>query len=358
MTLSSVLSKEQISLVKLVQEKAPGKAYLVGGVVRDIFLGEKLQDKDLDFIIEGSAFKVANECSKKLGGQVREFCDFLTAKIIAPEHAGNIKEIDFASSRAETYSAPGSLPDVISAPISEDLKRRDFSINAVALPLDSLVSCLEESDFDVAILREQAIDYFHGLDDLNRRLIRVLHERSFIDDPTRIFRACRYAARIGGSIEPDTKELIEEALKGHAFNTISATRKLNEIKKMMLEVRWLEGMRLLEEFSVLSAVGLCREDRKQELMGYFEKAYKESLHEFKNAEEKDALFHVILSLLFYCMPESEAEDIFRKFGFGRKTFGRIERNLKQASTSEKQDFCQEADALGGMEGHLLWKILR
>jgi len=150
-------------------------AFLVGGAVRDLLLAG--QTVDLDVAIEGDARATAREIAERLGGEVVEHERFGTATV----KAGDL-DVDLATTRRERYAEPGALPEVEPAGLSEDLGRRDFTINAMALGL---------SGDSLGVLE----DPHEGREDLERGVIRVLHGRSFIDDPTRLLRALRYEAR-------------------------------------------------------------------------------------------------------------------------------------------------------------------
>src|SRR5215216_406156 len=169
-----------------VREAAPGTAvYLVGGAVRDLVLGR--ERADLDLVVEGDPAALG----RRLGGEIRTHERFSTATV----HL-NGGELDLATSRSESYARPGALPDVRPAPLADDLARRDFTINAMALPITG---------------EPKLIDPHCGLADLRRGTLRVLHERSFVDDPTRALRAARYAARYGFALEPETERLLRDA---------------------------------------------------------------------------------------------------------------------------------------------------
>ena len=113
--------------------------YLVGGYVRDILLGHSLSDKDIDLLVDGNALHFADAVASDLGGAVKKFPTFFTAKIERLSNFAGIEEVDLASSRTEIYLSPGKLPSVSLAPLAEDLKRRDFTINAMAISLKSLL---------------------------------------------------------------------------------------------------------------------------------------------------------------------------------------------------------------------------
>ena len=174
--------------------------YLVGGVVRDILLKHAVNDFDL--VAEGDATELAKLVIKKFGGQAVFHSRFGTAKWILDEsvyqrlrvpavRADEVPaSLDLISARSEIYSEPGALPTVTMSTLKDDLRRRDFTINAMALRLDG-------NYFG------ELIDPLGGESDLRRGLIRVFHQRSFLDDPTRLLRAVRYQVRYGFELEAE-----------------------------------------------------------------------------------------------------------------------------------------------------------
>ena len=206
-----------------VHDVAGGKpVYLVGGAVRDLLLGHGRAD--IDLVVEGDATALAS----RLGGEVVEHERFATAKAHLGEH-----EVDIATARAETYPHPGALPEVEpTAGIATDLARRDFTINAMAIPL--------RRDAEL-------IDPHHGRADLESGLLRILHASSFEDDPTRALRAARYAARFGFELEPDTADLLREA----DLATVSTDRREAELLRLAGEREAAGGFALLTEWGLL-----------------------------------------------------------------------------------------------------------
>lgn len=200
----------------LVRETGVGldlPVWLVGGPVRDAILGRPVND--LDFLVEGRVEEIAAAVARRLGGSVRTHPEFLTAKVLHPSG----RMIDFTTARAESYPRPGALPVVRPSSVRDDLLRRDFTINAIAYALG-------ESTF---------IDPAGGISDLDRRHIRILHDTSFIDDPTRIFRAIRCAVRLQFEVEPETHERMHEALRHDALTTISPQRVWREVALCLRE---------------------------------------------------------------------------------------------------------------------------
>jgi tRNA nucleotidyltransferase (CCA-adding enzyme) len=198
-------------------------AYLVGGSVRDLLLG---RDRgDLDVAVEGDG---VDELARRLGGAARTHERFATATV-----RSDGLEIDLAATRAETYPRPGALPEITPATLLEDLARRDFTLNAMAVPLT---------------VAPELIDPHGGLGDLERGELRILHDGSFVDDPTRALRAARYAARYAFALEPATAERLREA----DLETVSNDRREAELRKLAAEPDAAKGFALLAEWKLLA----------------------------------------------------------------------------------------------------------
>ncbi len=227
------------------------KIYIVGGFVRDFLLYGDILNHDFDFVVEGDARSVARVFKEKFGGSLDIFDAFFTAKITNCEKFNGVKEIDFASSREEVYLKGGALPKVTYSLIEKDLKRRDFSINAMAILVSDLLHCIENNKIKKNELSKYIIDEFYGVHDLGIRQIRVLHDKSFFDDPTRIFRAFRYKARINGVFEERTKALLLEALKVDVLKTISKGRIEKELLKIRSEMMAKEIFDEMKDYKIL-----------------------------------------------------------------------------------------------------------
>ena len=166
--------------------------YLVGGAVRDVLLGE--QSLDLDVMVEGDAIALAEELARALGGHSHPHEKFQTAVVKAQDEHGHEIRVDLATARTEFYGAPGALPEVERSTLRHDLARRDFTINAMA-------TSLRPDDLGATY------DFFGGYRDLQRGTVRVLHNLSFVEDPTRLLRAIRYEARLGFRMDAHTLSL-------------------------------------------------------------------------------------------------------------------------------------------------------
>jgi len=189
------------------------KLYLVGGVVRDLLLGQA--NLDLDLVVEGSAIELAQQLKAINKGKITTHPRFNTAKLVWQGW-----NIDLATARKETYAKPGALPTVTPSSIEEDLSRRDFTINAMAIRLNP-------GDYG------GLVDPYGGRDDLQAKRIRILHEKSFTDDATRIWRALRYEQRLGFHLEKKTLALLQRDIP--RLETISADRTRYEIECIFKE---------------------------------------------------------------------------------------------------------------------------
>ena len=206
--------------------------YLVGGTVRDLLLGRPVED--LDLVVVGDAETMASIVAKRLSGQVVSRSQFSTAKVKVDGVS-----LDLVTARSESYSRPGALPQIAHGAIEEDLARRDFSINAMAVPLH-----LEP--------KNGPLDPFNGEEDLRRGLVRVLHDGSFADDATRIMRAVRYEQRLGFLLEERTEALLIDNLS--MLDTISGDRLLREVQRWLAE-ECASGILLrADELGVMSAI--------------------------------------------------------------------------------------------------------
>lgn len=211
--------------------------YLVGGTVRDILLGE--HSFDVDIAVEGDAIAFARALAGALGGRVRAHDKFGTAVVLYGE--GDRERVDVVTARSEFYDAPAALPTVEHAPIRDDLFRRDFTVNAMA-------ASLRGEDFGALV------DPFGGRRDLEAGTIRVLHNLSFIDDPTRIFRAVRYKGRYGFTMDEHTRRLARSCIEMGLVGDLSSARLRDELEALLEEREAPEAVVRLGELGVDRAV--------------------------------------------------------------------------------------------------------
>lgn len=214
--------------------------YAVGGFVRDLLLGHSNQD--IDLVAEGNGIALARELAHELGGRIREHDKFLTSVVIYHDDAGEERHIDVATARLEYYEYPAALPTVELSSIKMDLFRRDFSINAMAIRLDS-------EPFG------QLVDFFGGQRDTRDKLIRVLHTLSFVEDPTRCIRAVRFEQRYKFRIGPGTEKLIRNILPMHLMEKLSPQRLFHEFKLLCSETTAAECLLRLDNLGILKTLG-------------------------------------------------------------------------------------------------------
>ncbi len=228
------LHKDMIQLIQTIGEVADTmkyNAFAVGGFVRDLLL--KKQNFDLDIVVEGDGILYAKRLAEQLGGRYRTHERFKTAVVLLP----NEFKIDIATARLEYYEYPAAMPTVELSSIKLDLYRRDFTINAMAINLNP---------FHFGIL----IDFFNCQNDLKQKTIKVLHNLSFVEDPSRIFRAIRFEKRMDFLISPHTKRLIVNAVNMDLFGKTDDPRFLSELKIILSEENPLPAIERLFEFKL------------------------------------------------------------------------------------------------------------
>ena len=263
------------------------KCYLVGGAVRDIILGKT--PKDLDFVVDKKAENISSEIALELNGEVLSNSEFGTSKL-------SIKKsiYDIANARSETYAHPGALPKVTRNSIDKDLWRRDFSINSVAIQLT------QDEDW-------QILDPTDGLADISHGTIRVLHDKSFVDDPTRIFRAVKYSIRFGFSIDEKTGKLIGNCIKSNYINKISGNRILSEVSQILEEDHFKASIQLLSSLGILSSI-----HRKLKIGD----ALLDNLNQLNNITKEDK--STLLTLLFSDINSEDIDEICQRLDVNPK----------------------------------------
>ncbi len=230
-------------LLELIQQASQTAAqmgsslYVVGGFVRDLLLGTPTLD--LDLVVEGNAIALARRLRKKVGGRVKSHARFGTAKLILDEQVLPISYLDFVTARTEFYEHPTALPQVERSSIKQDLHRRDFTINTLAI-------CLDPDRYG------ELLDFYGGEQDLKRGLIRVLHSLSFVEDPTRMLRAARLEQRLGFHLEERTEELIGNALD--LLDRTTGERIRHELHLILEEAAPEEALCRLDELGVLAQI--------------------------------------------------------------------------------------------------------
>jgi tRNA nucleotidyltransferase (CCA-adding enzyme) len=257
-------------------------AALVGGATRDLLLGHL--PRELDVVVAGDAAAFARELASRIGGGsagVTVHDRFGTAVVEWP--AGRV---DLAERRSEAYSAPGALPDVRPGSEDEDLRRRDFTVNAIAVALGGP-------------RRGQLHAVDHALDDLLAERLRVLHERSFIDDPTRLLRLARYGSRLGFEAEPLTASLAAEALAAGALATVSRARVGAELRLALAEPDPVSALVALGELGVLAAL--------DPRLSFEEPLARRALEMLPDDGREDVLLLAVLLAPLAAEPQREAQ---------------------------------------------------
>lgn len=218
-------------ILKRVSEEIGIKSYIVGGYIRDKILN--LESNDIDIAVEGDGIKYALKLNEFLNGEIEIHENFKTAKIKADKYV-----IDIVSAREEYYPHSGALPKVKLANIVEDIKRRDFTINMLA--------------YDIK--EKKLIDLYNGLDDIRNKIIRVIHDKSFNDDPTRIFRALRYSGRLDFKLEPHTVKLLKQSIANGDIDNLSGDRIMNEIYLILSENNPEAIVKLMQYYKIDEAI--------------------------------------------------------------------------------------------------------
>ena len=287
--------------------------YVVGGFVRDLLLG--MPTLDLDLVVEGDAIVLARELAKQLKGRVRSHGRFGTAKVILGGTAGtNLPQsLDFVTARTEFYQHPTALPEVERSSIKQDLYRRDFTINTMAI-------CLDQDRYG------DLLDSYGGEKDLHDKWIRVLHNLSFVEDPTRILRAVRLEQRLGFAIEPRTAELVHDALD--LLRRVTGERLRHELELILDEKVPEVTIRRLAELGVLRRLeaGLrydgWLEDKMCSARQFLERQASASLEE--EALPSDAPHvsverrHLLLALLTYPLTKTQLERFLLRLRFSQE----------------------------------------
>jgi len=313
---------------KMADESGVG-AFLVGGFVRDLLHGAV--SYDLDVMIEGDAIRFAKKLADKISGKVVTYKKFGTAVIVkkwpkwlgVPPRAGSKLKIDVASARKETYEKPAALPTVRFSSLKEDLSRRDFTINAMAVNIN-------KKDFGLFI------DFFDGKKDLKRSIIRVLHKKSFVDDPTRIFRAVRFEQRFNFKIEKHTKIFIKHAVKQKMFHHTQNQRIRDELMLILREPhpgKAVFRMKELHEFKFIHPSLSLKKDAKK-TFNSLTKCLK--WDRTARAEDTTDEWLTYFMVMLEKLSKDEVCEVLKKFVFTRRTAVKLKSyNDFRVSTARK-----------------------
>ncbi len=310
--------KHTLNILYKISLERDTKVYLVGGIVRDIFLGRN--SADIDIVIEGNSQEFAKYILPKVAVSKHRYTErFLTYNIFTKTGTN----IDIASFRSEVYEYPGALPVVTPASIEKDFIRRDFSINAMYISFNK---------------KAELYDPLNALSDIKNKVIRIIHDKSFEDDPTRIFRAVKFAARYNFSFEENTKNLLLEAMEKNYLFSISNLRIKNEIYMLLSEKNLIGILTLLRDYKIFSFLGIPNpSDKDIEDINDIVKKYtfKKMKEEHKISKGNFILMYLIRNLL-----PSEKKEALKVFEMSEKNLSsiifeegeeeKITENLKEA----------------------------
>jgi tRNA nucleotidyltransferase (CCA-adding enzyme) len=285
-------------------ERLGCSAYVVGGFVRDLLLD--LDNLDVDLVVEGDGIAFARALATDHGGRVTVHERFGTAMVILSDGF----KLDVATARTEYYEYPTALPTVEQSSIKKDLYRRDFTINTLAVRLNPLVF-------------GQLLDFYGGQRDLKERIIRVLHSLSFVEDPTRVFRAIRFELRFGFRLGKETLALIKGAVKMELFHRLSGQRLLDELRCLFSERTPRHAVRRLADLNLLrfihpKLIWSNRLDRRLIEV-------QEALNWYRLSSPDRALSRwlVYAMALAEVLPETAIHDLFARFPFPERQRGAI-----------------------------------
>ncbi|UCD55482.1 MAG: CBS domain-containing protein [Candidatus Omnitrophota bacterium] len=318
--MEEILPKQILDILHTIGNSADQghyRAFVVGGFVRDILLGVK--NFDIDIVIEGDAISFGRKLAKILKGSLVVYKKFGTSTIVMQKF-----KIDFATARKESYEKPAALPIVKFGPLKDDLQRRDFTINAMA-------ASLNKGSFG------RLIDFFGGEKDLEHGVIKVLHDASFIDDPTRIFRAVRFEQRFGFRIDKYTQGLIKNAIQEGMFSKTQHHRIRDELILMLREedpIKAILRMRELHELRFIHKKITIRKSTKY-LFGRIKNCF-EWYNKSSFRRRHIDLWLMYLMALLENLDFNDTKAICEKFGFRRSNRIRLlscKKNAKRALKS-------------------------
>lgn len=284
--------------------------YFVGGLVRDLLLGQPIVD--IDLVVEGDAIALARALAQRYGGRVRSHARFGTAKwFLHPRPAGAPEAIDFVTARTEFYESPSALPEVERSSIKLDLHRRDFTINTLAIALSP-------------DRYGELLDFWGGERDLREGVIRVLHSLSFVDDPTRMLRAAQLEARLGFRMEPRTEELIGHALP--MLDRVSGDRIRHELEAILNEAEPERALARLHALGVLRQIqpGLIWDDWLAQKFAELRQAVRSGPWQPGPGEPPPDLVFPYFGLLTYRLAPGDLAAVLKRLKVRRQTAGDIQ----------------------------------
>lgn len=301
--ISTSLSAKLQSLLLMIGQRAvkgESRVYLVGGVIRDLLLGCPMP-QDLDFVVIPDAIAFARELEKFLGGTLKVFEQFGTASLFLNDGP----RLDLVTARRELYAASAALPQVESSSLKNDLYRRDFTLNTLACSL------MPES-------YGHLFDFFGGREDLSRGIIRSLYNLSFVDDPLRILRAIRFEVRFGFTIEENTMELIQKAVKGKVLDKLTRQRLNHELSLVYKEEEPARVLKRLTEMGAMPSLYYRLNPSLQtwQRLGRIREALQwASVQQWQAPPDPELVY---LCALIYDLESEERSAIMRRLQFSRE----------------------------------------
>ena len=292
------------------------RAFVVGGFVRDLLLG--IENLDIDLVIEGDGIDFAIQFADEVAGKVKTHKDFGTAVLIFPDGF----KLDIATSRREFYARPASLPRVTPASLREDVFRRDFTVNSMAIDIN-------RNNFG------NLIDFFAGQEDIKGKRVRVLHNESFIEDPTRIFRAVRFEQRYGFSIEDKTLRLIGDALSRGLLQELSGERIREELIRILEEDRPGKGLKRMQKLGLLEILHprMRLDDEKEEKLDRLVDVFAHFETIFNKRAKR---WLVRLLLLLEDLDGAELEEFCQRYRFNKEERESILKGKNKAKELEEK----------------------
>jgi len=271
--------------------------YVVGGFVRDLLM--EVENLDVDLVVEGDGMLYGESLGRALKGNVRVHEKFGTATVSLP---GGM-HVDVATSRTEYYTRPAALPEVMESSIKQDLFRRDFTINAMAVRLNRKFF-------------GELLDFFGCRRDLKNGVVRIIHPMSFVDDPTRIFRAVKFEQRYHFHMDQSTENLLKNALSSNIFQLVSPQRLRNELLEILEEPRPLPAIRRMEQLKILRLIhrDIHLDSRMVDVIEAVSATLLQFNHLVKSEEVKKWILY--FNALVMRLPRDEVEKIAERFKVG------------------------------------------
>jgi tRNA nucleotidyltransferase (CCA-adding enzyme) len=293
--------------------------YAVGGFVRDLLM--RVENFDMDIVVEGDGIRLAEEFEKKFPCRIRTHKKFGTAIILFPDGL----KIDVATARLEVYDSPAALPTVEMGSIKMDLYRRDFTINTLAIQLNPKAF-------------GELIDFFGGVRDIKEKVVRVLHNLSFVEDPTRVFRAIRFEQRLGFQIAKHTQNLMKNAMEMGFMERLSGGRVLSELILILKEEMPIPALRRMRDFNLLHFLHpQIKFDGEAETL--FEQIHHVvSWFDLLFLEERYDRWLIYFFGLLDFLKQGEVEEVCRRLGMNDKFKKRVMDGKGQADQSLLQIF--------------------